>query len=72
MTFPYIGNNGAYDEDTAAAKPLDSALVVEHFPMSTPTYWTRSSQCHLEVTYPVIYVTCRRNSHNSDDLLRFC
>ena len=44
MTFPYIGNYGAHDEDTKAAKPLDSALVVEHFPMSTPSYWTRISQ----------------------------
>ena len=44
MTFPYIGNFGTHDKNTKAAYPLDSALVVEHFPMSTSSYWTRISQ----------------------------
>ncbi len=31
MTYPHIGNYGAHDEDTEAAKPMVSALVVRAF-----------------------------------------
>lgn len=31
VTYPYIGSYGAYDEDTEAANPAVSALVVQTF-----------------------------------------
>ncbi len=42
MTYPHIGNYGAHDEDTEAAKPMVSALVVRAFSRSIPTYWHRN------------------------------